>query len=336
VQGLLWTVANHPRVPERIREAASKWGLAKDEFADNNNWPYQLYVREARRMIGEYVMTDHETTWAQKVDDSIGLGSYNMDSHHCQRYVDETGHARNEGDIEVGVAGPYGISYRSLVPKTIECTNLLVPVCMSASHIAYGSIRMEPVYMILGNACGDAASLAIDEKVDVQKVPYAKLREKLLADKQLLEWTGPAAHRGKTAASLPGIVVDDKKAKLTGEWLAGSGNGIDHGYQHDGNTGKGQKSARFQLKVPTDGRYEVRFAYTPNPNRATNIPVTIESADGPAMKTVNEREEPPIDHSFVSLGIFRFTAEQGAVVVVSNEKTNGYVIIDAVQLLPVP
>jgi len=190
--------------------------------------------------------------------------------------------------------------------------------------------------MILGHACGDAASLAIDENVDVQKLPYDKLREKLLADKQLLEWTGPASHRGKISGKLPGIVVDDKEAVLTGEWVASSvsGSGIDRGYQHDGNDGKGQKSARFELKVPKDGRYEVRFAYTPNSNRATNVPVTIESADGPTKQKVNEREDPPIDHAFVSLGTFRFTAKQGAGVVVSNEKTNGYVIIDAVQLLP--
>jgi len=121
-----------------------------------------------------------------------------------QRYVDDTGHARNEGDIEVGVSGPYGISYRSLVPKAAECTNLLVPVCMSASHIAYGSVRMEPVYMILGQACGAAAGLAIDENVEVQKLPYAKLRAKLLADKQLLEWTGAASPPGAGFVILPG------------------------------------------------------------------------------------------------------------------------------------
>jgi hypothetical protein len=336
VQGLLWTVANHPRVPEKVREAASKWGLARDEFADNNNWPYQLYVREARRMVSDYVMTDQDTTWERKANDSIGLGSYNMDSHHCQRYVDAMGHARNEGDIEVGVSGPYGISYLSIVPKAAECTNLLVPVCMSASHIAYGSVRMEPVYMILGQACGTAACLAIDEKVDVQKLPYEKLRGRLLADKQLLEWTGPAARRGIMSYRLPGIVVDDKKARLTGEWVtsAASGGGIDHGYQHDANEGKGQKSARFEIKVPQDGRYEVRFAYTPNGNRATNVPVTIESADGVKMVIVNERETPPIDNAFVSLGVYGFTAGEGAKVTVRNDKTNGYVVIDAVQLLP--
>jgi len=334
-QGLLWTLANHPRIPARVREATGKWGLAKDEFVDNGNWPYQLYVREGRRMVGEYVVTEKDTMWERKCEDPIGLGSYNMDSHHCQRYVDAMGQARNEGDVEVGVAGPYGISYRSLVPKATECTNLLVPVCMSASHLGYGSVRMEPVYMILGQACGTAAVIAIDDNLDVQKVPYARLRERLVADKQLIEWTGAAVRRGISSSTLPGIVMDDKQAKLTGEWVPSSASGgIDRGYQHDGNSGKGQKSARFELKIPRDGRYEVRFAYTANPNRATNVPVTIESADGSKTVMVNERIEPSIDKAFVSLGKFSFKASEPAVIVVKNDNTDGYVIIDAVQLLP--
>lgn len=334
-QGFLWTLANHPRIPARVRESMSKWGLAKDEFTDNGNWPYQLYVREGRRMIGEYVVAEKDTMWERKCDDPIGLGSYNMDSHHCQRYVDPSGHARNEGDIEVGPAGPYGISYRSLVPKATQCTNLLVPVCMSASHVGYGSVRMEPVYMILGQASGTAAAMAIDENLDVQKVPYPKLRERLLADKQLVEWTGSPARRGLSSKSFPGIVMDDKQAKLEGEWIISSASGgIDGSYQHDGNTDKGQKSARFELKLPKDGRYEVRFAYTPHPNRATDVPVTIESADGSKTVMVNERIEPPIDKAFVSLGKFDFMASKPAVIIVKNDNTDGYVIIDAVQLLP--
>jgi hypothetical protein len=195
---------------------------------------------------------------------------------------------------------------------------------------------MEPVFMILGQASGTAAAMAIDDNLDVQKVPYAKLRERLVADKQLVEWAGAAARRGLSSAKLPGIVVDDKQAKLTGEWItsSASGGGIDRSYQHDGNADKGQKSARFELKVPKDGRYEVRFAYTTNPNRATNVPVTIESADGSKTVSVNERVEPPIDKAFVSLGTFSFSAQKPAVIIVKNDGTDGYVIIDAVQLLP--
>ncbi|HZL36251.1 MAG TPA: FAD-dependent oxidoreductase [Tepidisphaeraceae bacterium] len=187
-KGLFWALANEPRVPAKVRQAVSKWGWARDEFTDNGNFPYQLYVRESRRMIGEYVMIQQDITGQRKAADSIGLGSYGMDSHNCQRYVDAAGHARNEGDVQVHGHPPYGISYRALIPKPAQCTNLLVPVCMSATHIAYGSIRMEPVYMILGQACGAAAARAIDEKVDVQNVNYPKLRERLLADKQRVEW----------------------------------------------------------------------------------------------------------------------------------------------------
>jgi hypothetical protein len=188
IRGLLWTLANHPRVPENVRAAAGKWGLAPDEFTDNDHWPTQLYVREGRRMIGEFVMTENEVTAKRPVADPVGLGSYNMDSHNCLRYVNAAGHAKNEGDVQVHVPKPYGISYRSLVPKPTECTNLLVPVCMSATHIAYGSIRMEPVYMILGQATGTAACMAIDEKVDVQNMAYESLRDQLRKDKQLVTW----------------------------------------------------------------------------------------------------------------------------------------------------
>jgi hypothetical protein len=336
--GLLWTLANHPRVPQKIRDGVSKWGLAKDEFADNNNWPYQLYVREARRMVGEYVMTEADIQGRRKPEDPIGLGSYGMDSHNTQRYVDAAGHARNEGDVQVHGSPPYGISYRSLVPKSADCTNLLVPICMSATHMAYGSIRMEPVYMIMGQACGTAAAQAIDDNIDVQKVSYARLRERLLADKALIEWKGRAGDypTGKVvrAGDLPGIVMNDSKAQLTGQWKRGSFQvGIDGDYQHDLNADKGHKSARFELKVPADGKYEVRFAYVPSSNRATNVPVTVESAEGSKTVMVNEKVMPPIDGMFVSLGTFSFTAAKGAVIVVSNEKTDGFVVIDGVQLL---
>jgi hypothetical protein len=338
-KGLLWTLANHPRVPEKVRAAVSKWGYAKDEFVDTGNFPRQLYVREARRMTGAYVMTEADCTHARKCDDPIGLGSYNMDSHNAQRYVTADGVARNEGDVQTGVRGPYPISYRSLTPKATECTNLLVPVCMSATHIAYGSIRMEPVYMIMGQACGTAAAMAVDGKSTVQAVAYAKLRERLVADKQLVEWTGPVGVGGAVAhvaaKSFPGVVVDDAKAKLTGDWGRGSLGGIDEGYLHDQNDGKGEKSARFEATLPRAGRYEVRLAYTPNPNRATNVPVTVESADGTKQVRVNQRATPPIDKFFVSLGTYAFTPDKPAAVTVSNAGTNGHVIVDAVQWVEV-
>ena len=187
-QGLMWTLANHARVPQKVREHYQTWGLAKDEFTDNDNWPFQLYVREARRMIGEYVVNEHNCRGMAKAPNSIGLAAYTMDSHHVQRYVTPEGFVRNEGDVQVGGFPPYPIPYRAIVPQAAECTNLLVPVCLSASHIAYGSIRMEPVFMVLGQSAATAAAQAIDENVTVQHVHYSKLRERLLKDRQVLDW----------------------------------------------------------------------------------------------------------------------------------------------------
>jgi hypothetical protein len=188
-QGLMYFLANDPRVPDEVRQKMSKWGLAKDEFADTDHWPHQLYIREARRMVGEFVMTEHEVLKERPTPDSVGMGSYTVDSHNVQRYVTPDGYVQNEGDIGVAAKSPYAIAYGAIVPKQSECDNLFVPVCLSSSHIAYGSIRMEPVLMILGQSAATAAAMAIDERIPVQKVEYTKLRERLLADKQVLEFT---------------------------------------------------------------------------------------------------------------------------------------------------
>ena len=187
-QGVLYFMANDPRMPEDVRSEVAKWGLAKDEFRDNGNWPHQIYVREARRMVGKYVMTENELTKKKPTPESVGMGSYTIDSHNVQRYITPEGYVQNEGDIGVSTNGPYQISYGSLVPKKGQAANLLVPVCVSSSHIAYGSIRMEPVFMILGQSAATAAAMAIDSSIAVQDVPYEKLRERLLADGQVLEF----------------------------------------------------------------------------------------------------------------------------------------------------
>lgn len=185
-KGLLWFVANDPRVPDDIRLKMATWGLAKDEFVDNGNWPHQIYVREARRMIGNYVTTEHDVLLKREVPRPVGMGSYHMDSHNVQRYITPEGYVQNEGDIGVGPPAPYSISYGSLIPKQNECTNLLVPVCISSSHIAFGSVRMEPVFMILGQSAAAAAVLAIDQNRAVQEVPYADLEKVLKSRKQVL------------------------------------------------------------------------------------------------------------------------------------------------------
>ncbi len=187
-KGLMWFLANDRRLPEYVRNEINQWGLPKDEFIDNNNWPHQLYIREGRRMISDYVMTEHNCMGRQIVDDPIGLAAYTMDSHNVQRYVDEAGNVRNEGDVEVGNFPPYPISFRSIVPKKNECTNLLVPICLSASHIAFGSIRMEPVFMLLGESAVIAAIQAIDSNIEIQNINYSKMQNELILAKQILEW----------------------------------------------------------------------------------------------------------------------------------------------------
>ncbi|MCG2590241.1 FAD-dependent oxidoreductase [Rhodohalobacter sulfatireducens] len=188
-KGMMYFLANDPRVPREIQNEVKRWGLAKDEFTDNGNWPHQLYIREARRMIGDFVMTEHEVLGNREVPKSIGMGSYTLDSHNVQRYITPEGYVQNEGDIGVSPDQPYEIAYGSLIPKKDEIQNLLVPVAMSASHIAFGSIRMEPVFMVLGHSAAAAAVLAIREGQAVQDVNYNDLRNDLEADGQVLEYS---------------------------------------------------------------------------------------------------------------------------------------------------
>ena len=186
-KGWLYFIANDPRVPAEVRDEMRKWGLAKDEFTDNGGWPHQIYVRESRRMLGMFVMTENELLKTRPTPDPVGMGSYTIDSHNVQRYVTPDGAVQNEGDIGVSTNGPYSIAYGALVPRRGQAGNLIVPVCVSSSHIAFGSIRMEPVFMVLGQSAATAAAMAIDGGVALQDLPYAQLRERLLKDGQVLE-----------------------------------------------------------------------------------------------------------------------------------------------------
>jgi hypothetical protein len=186
-KGWFYFVANDPRVPKDVQDEMRRWGLAKDEFRDNGGWPHQIYVREARRMLGAFVMTENELLKRRATPEPVGMGSYTIDSHNVQRYITADGGVQNEGDIGVSSDGPYSIAYGALVPKRGSVANLLVPVCVSSSHIAFGSIRMEPVFMVLGQSAATAAALALESNVAVQDLPYARLRERLLKDGQVLE-----------------------------------------------------------------------------------------------------------------------------------------------------
>jgi FAD dependent oxidoreductase len=335
-RGFLYFLATSPRVPRPLHDEMNEWGLAKDEFAATSGWPPQMYVREARRMISDCVMTEHECRWERKVADGVGLGAYNMDSHNCQRFV-KNGHAENEGDVQVHVRGPYPVSYRSVVPKARECENLFVPVCLSATHIAYGSIRMEPVFMILGQSSAVAAAMALDDGVTAQKVSYEKLAAKLKAQGQIITNEGFTARQPRLeldASQLGGIVVDDAAAVVTGEWGHGASAGpyVGEGYLHDDNADKGQKRVRYTPALPQAGRYEVRIIYSPLGNRATNVPVVIHSADGEQTVVVNQRQPLPGGRP-LKLGVFRFDAGTAGWVEIRNDGTDGHVIADAIQFL---
>jgi len=186
-KGLLWFLKSDPRVPAQVRDEMSQWAYARDEFTDNNHWPHQIYVREARRMVGEKVMTENELMGRSAVDHPIGMGSYTMDSHNTQRYITPEGYVQNEGDIGVHLP-PYQIDLGAILPRKEECTNLLVPVCVSSSHIAFGSIRMEPVFMILGQSAATLAALALEDGKGLHEVNYKRLSQQLEEDGQVLHY----------------------------------------------------------------------------------------------------------------------------------------------------
>ncbi|MEL7336818.1 MAG: FAD-dependent oxidoreductase, partial [Planctomycetota bacterium] len=205
--GVMHFLANSNRIPPQHQEYIRQWGLPRDLYQDTGGWTHQLYIREGRRMVSDYVMTQANCQGDIVPEDSVGLASYNMDSHHCQMTVID-GAVRNEGNVEIPVR-PYPISYRALTPKRSECTNLLVPVALSSSHIAFGSIRMEPVFMLLGQSAATASCMSIDASQAVQDVNYSVLKERLLADKQILTYDPTKKSGGIDAAELPGQVIDN-------------------------------------------------------------------------------------------------------------------------------
>ena len=332
-KGWLYFIANDPRVPTEIQKEMKTWGLPKDEFTDNNNWSHQLYIREARRMVGDFVMTENELLKRRPTPQSVGMGSYTIDSHNVQRYITPDGYVQNEGDIGVKCK-PYEIAYGALLPKKQQCENLLVPVCVSSSHIAFGSIRMEPVFMILGQSAATAAVQAINDGVAVQDIDYAKLRTQLLKDGQVLQYTVHASGNGVDPRRIAGVVVDDSDAVFSGHWQhsTASQKYLATGYRHDGNKSDAMSSATFVVQLPKPGRYDVRLGYTPNNNRATNVPVVIQHADGKETVVVDQTKAPRFEKLFHSLGTFRF--EKQAKLVILNKDTDGYVVIDGTQFVP--
>ncbi|MCO8122902.1 FAD-dependent oxidoreductase [Stieleria sp. TO1_6] len=333
-QGLMWTLANHPRVPANVRREVSRWGMTKDEFTEGDGWQGQLYIREARRMVSDYVMTQ-KNCQGLEIDDPIGLAAYTMDSHNQQRYVDADGHARNEGDVQVGGFSPYGISYRSIVPKRSEVSNLLVPVCLSASHIAFGSIRMEPVFMVLGQSATTAAAIAIETESSVQDVDYEQLAERLSADGQVLAYQGPKKTPGIKVTELSGIVVDNGQAVTQGGWVSSSSSQprVGEDYLHDNDSGKGECIASYTATLPAAGNYRVNLLWPPFSNRSSNTQVTVVSQGGERhVIRVDQRDSK--SKGRVLIGEFQFGTK--ATVEISNADSDGHVIADAVQFVAIP
>ncbi len=333
-RGLLYFLATDPRVPEKVREDMNRFGLCKDEFLDTGGWPHQIYVREGRRMVSDLVMTEHHCRSEVVAEHSVGLGSYGMDLHEIRRVVHD-GMVWREGKLGGPVPQPYPIGYAAIVPKAEECDNLYVTFAVSASHIAFGSIRMEPPFMIMSQSAATAASIAIDEDQAVQDVDYVALKKRADADGNIVEWTVVTANAELTDRA--GIFVDDKLAEYQGEWtLSGSSSTLyGPGYRHDGSKGRGEKTATFTPMLPEAGKYEVRFLYTPHSNRSTRTKVVVHHEGGATEVAVNQREDPLKDGAALSLGTFSFPAGKTGSVEVSNEGADGFVVVDAVQFVPV-
>ncbi len=343
-RGLLHFLATDSRVPENVKADVARFGLPRDEFTDNGGWPHQVYVREGRRMVSDLVLTEHHTFGRQIAAQPIGLGSYGTDIHEIRRIVKD-GVVIREGKVAGGRGGfgPYQIGYGAIVPKRAECENLFATFAVSASHSAFASIRMEPVFMVTSQSAATAACLAIDQDVAVQKVDYEKLKSRLLADGQVLAWpptgvptSGAVPRTIVRAGSLPGIVLDDDKAEYRGAWTTSNRqpSPIGASYRHDDNKGRGEKVATFTATIPKAGEYEIRLLFTWHENRSSRTKVTVTGADEEKTVRINQRKPAMKDRVPNALGIFRFHAGAKASVSVSNEGADGYVVVDALQILP--
>jgi hypothetical protein len=322
-KGLLYFIGNDPRMPEHLRKEMKLYGYPKDEYIENGNWSPQLYIREARRMVGDYVMTQHHCEGREIAPDAVGMAAYTMDSHNCSRLV-VNGMVKNEGDVQIGGFPPYPIAYRALIPKESECKNLLVPVCLSATHIAFGSIRMEPVFMVLGQSCAVAASLAIDSKTSVQQIDVKKLQEILK--------TNPLAN-----GSTPEILLDNENVeniRIKGTWKKEKRYGS-YGLSMliDDSKGSEPKSVSFVPNIPKDDTYQVYF-YLPK-IQGLSSQVMLRLYQGKkykeiVIKTNEVVVEGQTSGEWVSLGSYVLPKGKKSYLEVYNSASDGNIIADAV------
>jgi hypothetical protein len=338
-------------VPAKIRATMAELGLCRDEFPETQHWSPQLYVREGRRMDGRYTLTQKDIIDDPKKDDAIAVSSFPIDSHDCRRIALPDG-VINEGTIyPVRIPGrrhgyAYHVPYRSITPSASECTNLLVPVALSATHVAYSSVRVEPTWMAIGQSAGIAAALAAKAGVTVQALDYPTLRKRLLTQNVVLDLpvlppvgkvarsSGPVSIDSK---SLPGLILDDAQAELSGDWERSTNfkPHIGTGYLHDEQRSDGKSRATFRFKAPADGDFELRMAYSAHPTRTTRLPVTL--TNGPQVQafTVDQTIALPSGDAFRTIGTVHLRRDGDYVLEVTNKGTGGFAIVDAFQLLPV-
>ena len=325
-KGLLYFIGHDARMPEHLRTQMLAWGYPKDEYLENNYWSPQIYIREARRMVGEYVMTEADCLGKKMVDDGIGKAAYMMDSHNAQRVV-VNGMVKNEGDVQVKGFDPYPVSYRSITPKRKECDNLLVPVCLSASHIAYGSIRMEPVFMVLAQAAALAACQAIDKKTNVQGISIRALQHEI-SDNPLMD-NGPIE-----------MVVDNDDLKnviKVGGWLRQSTGAYGLSYLIDSLSNRAQ--IRFVPLIKKAGSYQVYVYYPRIKNMSFVNSVRLFDGKKMATKVVHFSKEILQGESsgeWVSLGVYKLPVGKKAFVEISKEKIGVPTVADAALFVPIP
>jgi hypothetical protein len=355
----LYFLQTDTAVPPDVRSKFADLGLCKDEFGATEHFSPALYVRESRRMKGMYIISQKDILDSPKKDDPIAISSFPIDSHDCQRVALKDGGVINEGTIfPVRVPGTpvgyaYHVPYRSVLPKPGQCTNLLVPVALSCTHVGISSLRIEGAWMAIGQGAGIAAALSAKRGVDVQELQYPLLRERLVSQGQVLELPGAPK---KTAAtkeaavkeadfisvkSFPGIVLDDEDATFVGEWThstnfkpsIGSGYHV-HGAKDVRNDGKAK--ATFHVKVPKTGEYQVRVAYSAHETRAKNVPVIISSGGRETKFTVDQTQLLPSGDRFQHIGNVELIDDSEITFQIQTVETTGFVILDAIQLIPVP
>ncbi len=325
-KGLLYFIGHDERMPKHLREQMLKWGYPKDEYTENGNWTPQMYVREARRMVGQYVMTQANCEGREVATNAVGMAAYTMDSHNCQRIV-VNGMVKNEGNVEIGGFGPYPIAYGSIIPKETECSNLFVPICLSASHIAYGSIRMEPVFMVLAQSAAVAAVQAIDGKTSVQKVDVAKVQQILKSD--------PLAD-----GSVPQVLVDNDDSAsvdVMGNWTQKARVGFGPSALI-ADKGVSNATVKFKPTISKDGDYQV-YAYFMPKYAGISSTITVVVSDGskdtevPVSLAALEAQG-QTSGEWIDLGKFKLNAADKPSVAITTRGASGVVVADAVLFRP--